>query len=262
MMKIYDEVIKKELELMNAGAMNTAPVSFRCVNLSGKSNDTDTDTFVGNSKKVLFWPEDDANTIIFRSDMAYELGGGTLSAISSQTMTEDKELVPQDELLLYGPDLSQLKADTAYARLVFLRVKGEALGEGDALYNAIRKIDYTKYHVHPHGYMSRISSANHREPVRISKSALAEGLSFEKVGNAYLTAYHKHPQIEAVKIVFITDSAFDFQALEDECLKAEQITGALDHIFKDLKMDCHTCNLKEVCDEVEGLRELHFQNQG
>lgn len=247
MMKIYDEVIKEEKKLMNTDGAALPPVSLKV-----GENDY--------SRDVL-WPEDDDNTIIFRSDMAYELGGGTLSAISSQTLTEDKELVPDDEILLYGPDLNRLSKDTPYAKLIYLRVKGDALGEGDALYHAIRKIDYTKYHVHPHGYMSRISSANHREPVRISKSALADGLSFEKIGNAYLNAYKKHSQVEAVQIVFITDPMFDFKALEKQCLKAEQITGALDHILKDLKMDCHTCNLKEVCDEVEGLRELHFQKQ-
>lgn len=244
MMKLYDDVIKTEMKLMEADGAIFPPVS-----LSTGEHRVSRDSV---------WPEDDDNAVIFRSDMTYELGGGTLPAISSQTMTEDGELVPEDEILLYGPDLNQLKTDTAYARLVFLRVKGDALGEGDALYNTIRKIDYTKYHVHPHGYMSRISSANHREPVRISKSAIAEGLSFEKIGIAYLNAYKKHPQIEAVKIVFITDSAFDYRTLEEQCLKVEQITGALDHIFKDLKMDCHICSLKEVCDEAEGLRELHF----
>ena len=29
-------------------------------------------------------------------------------------------------------------------------------------------------------------------------------------------------------------------------------------IMKNLIMDCKACNLKEVCDEVEGMKELHF----
>lgn len=252
MMKIYDEVIQKELDFIWSSATPSTKAGVTAIPITTISTDP----------AGYNWPDDGNNAIIFRSDMAYELGGGTLSAISSQTLTEDEELVPENEILLYGPDLNQISKDISYARLTFLRVKKESFGEGNALYSAIRKIDYTKYHVHPHGYMSRISAANHREPVRVSKTALSEGLSFEKIGNAYMKAYLEHPQVEAVKIIFITDPAFDYKALESHCLRAEQITDALDHILKDFKMDCKACNLKEVCDEVEGLRELHFSAAG
>ena len=36
------------------------------------------------------------------------------------------------------------------------------------------------------------------------------------------------------------------------------LTKAIDHIFKNVIMDCQACSLQEICDEVEGMRELHF----
>ena len=42
----------------------------------------------------------------------------------------------------------------------------------------------------------------------------------------------------------------------------EQINceSSLNHIFDNVMFDCSTCNLKEICDEVDGLKELHLKN--
>ena len=50
-------------------------------------------------------------------------------------------------------------------------------------YNLIRKIEYVKYHYFPLGYMIRTSSEEQKEIVRVSKSAIKKGISFEKIGN-------------------------------------------------------------------------------
>ena len=41
--------------------------------------------------------------------------------------------------------------------------------------------------------------------------------------------------------------------------KISQTTSALNHIFDNVMFDCSTCNLKEICDEVDGLKELHLK---
>ena len=40
--------------------------------------------------------------------------------------------------------------------------------------------------------------------------------------------------------------------------KVHDITMTLSKILEGMPTDCTTCGLKDVCDEVEGLRELHF----
>ncbi len=208
--------------------------------------------------KDSFWEDVGEHNLILRGDMAYELGGGTHPAISGMAVTCDKDLVKTDEVLLLGPDLNEIKADQPYGRIALVRVKENSLGDGNALYNAIRKIEYVRYHINPKGYMTRISASNAREPVRVSRDAIADGLDFAKVGKLFLDTYHKNKNIEAVKLIFITDPEFEYKLLSAQIKHLEDITGAIDHIFKNVIMDCKSCSLQKVCDEIEGLRELHF----
>lgn len=207
------------------------------------------------------WKDVGEHNLILRADMAYELGGGQNAAVSAMAVTCDKGLVEKDELLLIGPDLPEIKEDCSYARVAIVRVKEDSLGDGNDLYNAIRKIEYVRYHVNPLGYMTRISASNGREPVRVSRDALSKGLDFSKVGRIFLDTYHENKNIEAVKLIFITLPEADYKAIGGEAKYFEDITGTIDHIFKNLVMDCGVCSLKQICDEVEGLRELHFSQQ-
>ena len=50
---------------------------------------------------------------------------------------------------------------------------------------------------------------------------------------------------------------FPYDKLAQYASSMEDITKSLDKIFNNLVMDCRSCNLKPVCDEVEGMRELH-----
>ena len=211
-MRLYDEVIHESLHLLETQ--------------SGKKLRTEA---------AGSWKDIGKESMILRSEMAYELGGDNLPAIGSQMLTADAALVSGDEIWLYGKDLPQIQK-----------------------YNQIRRLEYTKYHMYPEGYMMRISAASEREMVRIGKDALRKGLDFEKIGNMFLRAYHKNPAVEAVKLIFLTMEDFPYRELERQVKKAEQITRAIDHILKDIAMNCQSCSLKQICDEVEGMRELHF----
>ena len=75
------------------------------------------------------------------------------------------------------------------------------------------------------------------------------------MGSFFIEEYKKQPQVEAVKLLFVTERDFPYEELESVMKKSESITTALDHIMKDIKMDCQTCSLKAVCDEVEAMCE-------
>ena len=207
------------------------------------------------------WADAGDHNLILRADMAYELGGGTHPAVSAMGVTANTELVPADEVYILGPNLSEIKADQPYARVALVRVAEDSLGDGNVLYNAIRKIEYVRYHINPEGYMTRISASNGREPVRVSAEAIKKGLGFAQVGKLFLDTYHENKNIEAVKLIFITDPDFDYKSLSEQSRHLEEITGTIDHIFKNVMMDCGSCSLQKVCDEVEGLRELHFKER-
>ena len=207
------------------------------------------------------WTDAGDHNLILRADMAFELGGGTHPAVSAMGVTASSELVPADEVYLLGPDLSEIKEDQPYARIALVRVAEDSLGDGNVLYNAIRKIEYVRYHINPKGYMTRISASNGRDPVRVSREAIEGGLGFAQVGKHFLDTYHENKNIEAVKLIFITQPDFDYKALAEQSRQLEGITGAIDHIFKNVMMDCGSCSLQKICDEVEGLRDLHFKER-
>lgn len=205
------------------------------------------------------WPDAGENELVLQRDAAYELGGGSNPAASGLFVTSNPALVASDEIRLYGPDLPALHADSPYARLVFVRTS--PLGDDDErVYQAIRSIDFVKYHVFPKGYMMRASVERHREQVRVSRRAIADGISFRAVGGDFICKYHENPNVQAVRLVFVTDPAVDFSALSAAARKADDITSALNHFLEGVATDCHSCELKPICDEVEGMRELHFKN--
>ena len=234
-MKLYDECLIGVEELL-------ADHPVRKLDLSAAAN----------------WPDAGSNMVLFQNETAYELGGEGLPAVSSIALTDQEHFVPEDEVWLLGKDLKDLSANNAFARIAFLRVNEEAMGTGDALYRTIRKIEYSRYHTNPDGYMMRISAFSHREAVRVSKEAVRKGISFAGVGKLFIDAYKQQSQVEAVKLFFITDPNFPYEKLEAIMKRSEDITTALDHLMRDVKMDCHSCSLKDVCEEVEELTKKDF----
>lgn len=206
-------------------------------------------------KPPRVWRDVGEHHMILGKEMAYELGGQNTLGLSGCLYTTSPLLFPQG-VYLYGNDLTQIKTSQSYARIVLAELEGS--DDEEVLYRKFREIDYVRYHIHPEGYMARISPVSQREPVRIGKKALKNNISFCDVGQMYLERYQRIPQVKNVNVIFVTHKDFDYRALEGMFRRAEQITQSLNHIFTSLDMDCDTCGLKAVCDEVEGLRALHF----
>lgn len=234
MMKLYDEILKVCRELLETKESRSLSV--------GEAG----------------WPEVSDRSMILRRDMAWELGGEGLPAIGCTLITANPDLVLADGITLLGKDLPEICSDVPYGRVAAVRVDEAILGEGQALYQAIRNLEYTRYHVYPEGFMMRISSFRQKESVRVSREALERGLDFAKTGNQMIAAFHQNPMVQAVQIYYVTAEDFDYKALEQKVKEAEGITQTIDHILKTGIMDCGACSLQKVCDEVEGLRELHF----
>lgn len=104
----------------------------------------------------------------------------------------------------------------------------------------------------------RISAVREREPVRVSNEAVSHGINFAAVGQGFINAYRKRPEVEAVSIYFVTDQKIDYTFLKNGAHRCEQITDSLNNIFNGLTMDCSTCLSRELCDEIDGLRQLHM----
>jgi len=207
------------------------------------------------------WQEAKDFELVMLRDAAFELGGSGKANVNLTCVTTDPALVPADEILVYGRELSELKADSCYARIALVQVsdiESDDPTDTEQAYRAIQNIDFVKYHVFPKGYMMRTSSDSHREQVRVSKEAVKNGISFQKVGNAFIRHYKQDPNVCAVKLIFVTAPDADYKALQMCAKMSKDITMTLSSILQGLPTDCGSCSLKPICDEVEGMKELHF----
>ena len=196
------------------------------------------------------WKENEYSKVILQRETACELDGTGFNLITGKDI--------EDGVVIIGSDIDKLTSKQKFARICIVQLENK--DDEQQLYNLIRKVEYVKYHFFPEGYMIRTASRSHKEGVRISKNAVKDGLTFEKVGNMLIRKFKAIPSVKAVKVYFVTDPTFNYVRIEEMAQKSNTITEALNHIMNSVKFDCDTCNLKAVCDEVDGMKELHFKN--
>lgn len=233
-MKLYDSIIHSTLETLAGSEPARFPYD---------------------TKRI--WKDAGASDLILLRDSAFELGGSGKSSVN-YTCTTTSGIITEDEVYVYGPDLPDISDDRAFARIVLLET--DDLGETDdeeKAYTAIRNLEFVRYHVFPIGYMIRVSSESNQEQVRVSKKVSKAGIRFAYVGGTYIRKYKAVPGVKHVRVIFITDEAL-VEKLIPFAGKVDAITKTLTHILDGLPTDCGHCSLKPVCDEVEGMRELHM----
>ena len=195
------------------------------------------------------------NSVILLSDTAFELGGSNKPCVSSLAVSSDIEL--SNSVYLLGSDLNEIKSDSPFAKFVFIQVK-DFENEQDT-FNKIKELEALRYHLSVDGFMTRASALNMREQIRVSKKAIKSGVTLADYGETLLSKYLEFDYVKSAEIYFVTDFC-DFDKLNVVAKKISQTTSALNHIFDNVMFDCSTCNLKEICDEVDGLKELHLKN--
>ncbi len=203
------------------------------------------------------WRDIGNSELVLQKDAAYELGASGKGSANYVLFTSSGELVNKDQVLLYGPDLKDIKGDVDFARIVLLRV-GVLDDDDEMVYRTLKDIEFAKYHVYPEGYMVRMSPESYREQVRVSKKTLKKGISFQAIGNSYIKAYKKDVNVLNATVIFVTAPGFDYEQMKSIAKTASDVTNTLTHILEGLPTDCSVCSLKDICDEVEGMKELHF----
>ena len=196
------------------------------------------------------WKDVGFNQVILQKHSAFELNGTGFNLVTSSDV--------EDGITVIGSELCDIKKACSFTRISLVQIE-EQESEQKA-YNLIRKIEYVKYHYFPDGYMIRTSSRSHKEAVRVSEAAVKAGISFRGIGNLLINKYKENPAVKAVRVIFITSEKADHKTFEDMAQKNNAITETLNHIMNSVNFDCDSCNLKPICDEVEGMRELHFKN--
>lgn len=234
-MNIYDNIINKELSLLSSKKIC-------CFD------------------KKSTWENCSDKEFIFQSDISVDVGEPSLPSSYMVAFTSNKDLVSKNEINLIGKDISEIKGKSPYVRIAILLIKEEEKSEQD-YYRFIRDIEYKRYKVNPKGVMVKVNTSQNRERLFISKEAVKKNISFLDIGSVFQEEYLKDKHVFAVKQYFITDGSYNYETQKELSLKTEGITVALDHIMKKLQMDCSTCNYKDLCDEIEGMRDIHKREE-
>lgn len=195
----------------------------------------------------------DRNSILLLKDTAFELGGSQKPCVSTLAVSSDISF--DNCVYLYGKDLYEIKEDCAFGKIVFLEI--EDIDEETA-FDKIKELELVRYNFCPEGFMTRASALSMREQLRVGKKAVKSKVSFADLGNALIGEYLKNPIVKSVQVIFITEFD-DFHALLMLADKIKSTLSALNHILDNVIFDCSTCNLKPICDEVEGMKELHMK---
>lgn len=196
------------------------------------------------------WKDIGSNQVILQRETAFELDGVGFNLITSEKI--------DDGIVVVGDELDSINSGRRFARVSVIQSDGAE--DEQKIYNLIKKIEYVKYHHFPDGYMIRTASRSHKETVRVSKTAVKNGISFQKIGSLLIKKHKENPAVKAVKVIFITDPGAPFDKIEELAQKNTAVAETLNHVMNNINFDCDTCNLKSICDEVEGMRELHFSN--
>ena len=192
-----------------------------------------------------------SDNMIFKSECAYELGEN--NSLSFELSTSD--IAIEDKIYLCGKDINEIDANEDFMRITLLNVRDDKLN-GNALYDRLEQIKLAKYKVSPKGYMLR-TSVGGKERVRVSKELKSNG-SFSKIGSAYIKEYKKLNYVNNVTIIFIVGKCDLYEEFKKLANKKKEISDTIDHMLKGLMVnDCDACSVKDLCDEVEGLREIH-----
>ncbi len=197
------------------------------------------------------WEDVGYNQIVLQRDTAFELDGTGFDIFTS--------LHIDDGITVVGEDLADIEESRSFARVSVIEL--DDVTDEQKAYSLIRKIEYTKYHYFPEGYMIRSSARAHKENIRVSHGALKKGISFQKIGNLLINKYKENSAVKGVRVFFVTEKAVNYNALENIAKRNNDIIKTLNHVINTMNFDCDTCNLKPICDEVEGMRELHFKNK-
>ncbi len=231
-MNLYDKPIQDVLRL-------TSEFSIRELPLSSSLKES--------GEKVFLFPED-AGT---------DLGDASHPSGYFYGYSSDPDFLGSDSIALIGKDLYELPATSPFAHIYLFEIDEQGEEKDQEFYRIFRNIEYRRYKVNPEGFMLRVNTNQLREGARVAKDLIRRKISFSDIGMSFLAQFHKEKRVKALRQFFITDPTFPYEKLLCYSKESEAITIALDHIMKKLKMDCKTCQFKDICDEIEGMRKLH-----
>lgn len=210
------------------------------------------------------WKLTEKNTFLMERDTAIELGGYPKESVNIIVPSSDLyNLISLEEGIYSIGDTSLLSGKISekhisFGKIVFLKTKD--LKEDD-FYSFTQSELLTDSRIRMSDIMLRQSPAHYNTNLRISKKALKNGFNAEIMAATVYKAFKNMEHVSNVTVLLIFGDSMPYKELLEAAENIKEATLTLNHIFDGINMDCGHCDVKEICNEIEGMRELHMRRQ-
>lgn len=207
-------------------------------------------------EKNTSWTLQENSDYLLDKEVAVELGSTENSSVSFNLSTSEKSF--NSSIQLYGNDLNTLKGrHPDYAKIIITSIN---VDEDETVnYKNIKRIERMKYKINLEGMMLRASTKDCSECLRISKKAIKKDINFSTMASLLMHEILALDYVNSVQIIYVVDMPEVIKFLRGYAQNVYKTIDAMNHMFDDIELDCSTCSIKEVCDEIEGLREAHHR---
>ncbi len=200
------------------------------------------------------WKTQDKTDYLLDSETRVELGTTNIHSLSMSLFTQQQDI--EDKITVVGKDIQHLKGKVPYfAKIILIKIKEES--DENQLYSNIKEISRSRFSLNLEGTMSRGTSIENRECIRVSKKACQKGFDFSILGSALIHKLKENKKVLNVHVYYLVDQKPLIETLRYIPKESNLITGAFNNVFGDMELDCASCVIKDVCDEVDGMREEH-----
>lgn len=205
------------------------------------------------------WSYTKREPFLMDKECVLELGKFPLKSTNMTLITEDFNLINDGEIWINGPDIPEMTGNhSPYGKIVLLQ--SDVLSFEDP-YPKLKDLEHIRSKIHFTDVMQRASSERNREHIRISRRAMDNGVSLYKLGTSALQMYKENEYVKAAQIIYLTGENSPYDELNEIAIEADRISQALNTVLDGLDLDCGNCDLSAICDEVEGLRDLHRRQE-
>lgn len=216
---------------------------------------------------VSAWNASLTNPFLMERDTYMELGGYPKESINiyvpSSNMDkllegacDDSKCMLRDGIYLIG-DASLLKSKQkhiSFGKIILLSVDDIP---DDKWYDFTQKELLTDAKNYMQDIMQRQSPTHYTMNLRIGKKAIRNGFCFDAMGKRVHNTFSQMEYVKDAVVILLAGDNDLYKSLLEQAERIKEITLTLNHIFDGIDMDCGHCDLSVVCNEVEGMRELH-----
>ena len=211
--------------------------------------------------KPSAWDINNKNVFLLDKEMAYELGGYPKDSVNIIIQSDNQFI--DDGIYFICPNgfdinLLEKQRHLSFGKIVLLKTKN--LDENN-IYDFTQKTLIKDTKAYFNDVMTRASSKHYFINYKVSKKAIKEGFDIYKMASSIHSSYLEIDEVVNCAVIILLGDMNIYKELLPLAEKNKEISIALNHIFDGVNMDCKSCDMTDICDEIKELRAIHKKQQ-